>query len=129
MAKKHAKSKTRKSALKRPSTKRSTKRSAKRSAKRPVKRPRATTARRPARAGARSVVSPANEPLSALEERLIAAHRGYSGGKYATELLGEYSADHVATAYDRLVQRGLLRRYPVGSATVEGEPRSLYALP
>jgi hypothetical protein len=59
---------------------------------------------------------------------LIAAHREYQGGKYATELLGEYSAAHIAAAYDRLVQRRLLRRHPTGSTIVEGKPHSLYAL-
>src|SRR5687768_16508570 len=118
MAKKQSKSKTKKSAIKRPSTKGSTKRSAKRSTKRPMKRSanrsRATRARRPARAASRAVAPAADVPLSALEERLIAAHREYRGGKYATELLGEYCAAHVAAAYDRLVQRRLLRRHPTG---------------
>ena len=136
MAKKVSKAKTRKSARKRPSVKRSAKRPIKRSAKRSVKRPTKRSAKkpstengqRPARAAPRATAPPEKEPLSALEERLMAVHRGQRGGKYATELVGEYSADHVATAYDRLVQRGLLRRYPEGSATVEGVPRSLYAL-
>jgi hypothetical protein len=68
--------------------------------------------------------------LSALEERLLSLHRADSGGKYADDsILGAYRAEHVDTAYEHLVQRGLLRRYPEGSVMIESKLRSLYALP
>ena len=106
--------------------------SAKRSAsnRTSTKRPRATTTRRRARQPQTQPAGAADQSLSALEQRLVDLHRGNNGGRYADDsILADDSAEHVTTAYEHLVQRGLLRRHPMGSVMVEGKSHSLYARP